>query len=543
MARRAIASCAMRRRDAWSRCEIGTVYQRSKPEAPRPASLNARVRKRLAWGQRATKMHGMPWHEDSAYAALLARDARFDGQFFVGVTSTHIYCRPVCRVRVPMRKNCRFYGNAAQAEADGFRPCLRCRPELAPGLSLIDSPHALADHAAKLLERAARHGDEVNMESVAKALGVTTRHMRRIFALAHGVTPIDYLTTSRLLFAKHLLTDTQLPVTQVAMASGFGSLRRFNASFLARYRMAPTALRKQVVGGGSGASHRDSIDVRLAFRPPYDVQGVMKFFHARALVGIESVDMSARTITRSLTVGSHTGWVRVEFLPTDHRVKVSLSPSLLPVLGRAIDQVRHALDLDAQPDAIARALQSVPAPQVQGLRLPGCFDGFEATVRIILGQQVTVAAARTLAQRLVAAFGRPLATPHDGIVRLFPTPQALAQASDEAIGTLGIVKSRVRAIKAVAQAVILGDLALDRDAPLQATLATLQALPGIGEWTAQLVALRVLAWPDAFPAADIGVLRALGLKRPAAAQALAVAWQPYRSYAVMQLWQSLETGT
>ncbi len=482
-------------------------------------------------------------NDDVAYAALTARDARFDGRFFVGVTSTRIYCRPVCAVRLPMRKNCRFFANAARAESQGFRPCLRCRPELAPGLSLVDSPHALATHAAGRLERAARCAEPLSMTALAGVLGVTSRHLQRIFVQVHGVAPLAYLTTHRLLFAKQLLTDTQLPVTQVALASGFGSVRRFNAAFQAHYRLTPSHLRRDADAGNDATPNDDAIALRLAYRPPYDVSGVLRFFDRRGLTDVESISVATSSITRSLVVDDHRGWIGMQFEPARHQVRVHVSRSLLPALGPVIERIRHTLDLNAEPDSISRTLAGVPCAPVAGLRLPGSFDGFESVVRIILGQQITVAAARTLAGRLVQRFGDPLPTPWPTITRTFPTPLALSACTDDSLGSLGIVGGRLRAIKAVALAVADGRLSLHPAAPMQATLDALKDIPGLGEWTSQLVSMRVLGWPDAFPASDGAVLKALNLKRPAEASAQALAWRPYRAYAVMQLWQSLEKPT
>ncbi len=481
-------------------------------------------------------------NDDAAYVALTARDARFDGRMFVGVTSTRIYCRPVCRVRIPMRKHCRFFDSAARAESQGFRPCLRCRPELAPGLSLMDSPHTLATHAAHRLERAARRGEALSMSTLAAALGVTSRHLHRIFIDAHGVGPLAYATTHRLLFAKHLLTDTRLPITHVALASGFGSVRRFNAAFQAHYRLTPGALRRDVDTPIDAQASNEAITLRLAYRPPYDVAGMLRFFGKRELKDVESVQPLLSTMARTLAIDGHRGWLGIQFLPNRHQIQVNVSRSLLPVLGQVIERARHTLDLNCEPDSIAGALRSVPGVPVAGLRLPGSFDGFESTIRIILGQQISVTAARTLAGRLVDRFGEPLATPWPTVQRTFPSALALSMSTDNALGSLGIVSSRLRAIKAVAQAVNDGRLVLDRSAPMATTLGTLQAISGLGEWTAQVVSMRVLGWPDAFPASDGAVLKALNLKRPADAAARALAWQPYRAYAVMQLWQSLETA-
>ncbi len=482
---------------------------------------------------------------DAAYRAVETHDARFDGRLFIGVTSTRVYCRPVCRVRTPHQRNCRFFGNAASAEAAGFRPCRRCRPELAPGVSLVDSPHALATHAARLINRAARDGEPLPMPSLARTLGVTDRHLRRIFQDVHGVAPLAFLTTQRLLFAKHLLTDTALPVTQVALLAGFSSLRRFNAAFATHYRMTPTELRSAAQPTLQGVD--DGIVVRLAYRPPYDVAGVLRFLSRRALPGVEAVDLTQASVRRSLRVdvgdSSHTGWLHVRFDAARCEVLLSLSAALLPVAGRVIERTRHALDLDAEPAAMAGVLSLIPAPAIEGLRVPGSFDPFETTVRIILGQQVSVAAARTLARRVVERFGSDVTDAPADAQRTFPSPKVLAQASDDALGSLGIVSTRVRAIRSVSTSLVDGTLKLDATADLTTTLATLRALPGIGEWTAQLIAMRVLAWPDAFPASDIGVLNALGHRQPKLAQSQSQAWKPWRSYAVMQLWQSLESGT
>ena len=481
----------------------------------------------------------MPLEPHAAYLVLKARDARFDGRLFVGVTSTGIYCRPICRVRLPKAENCRFFSHAAGAERDGFRPCLRCRPELAPGLSLMDSSQNLAHHAARMLEHAARTGGEVALPEVAQRLGVTDRHLRRIFLECHGVAPIDYLTTQRLLLAKQLLTDTQLPVTQVALASGFGSVRRFNAAFAERYRMNPSALRRERPGAMSAVP--GPVALRLSYRPPYDVAGVLRFFAQRCIPGVEAVEGAVfrRTLGLAHQGQALPGWISAQFVPERHEVHVSVAPQLAPLLGTVLERLRHGLDLDADPALIDPALQGLPG--APGTRLPGTLDGFEVAVRIILGQQVTVAAARTLVRRLVERFGMPVETPFADLNRLFPAPQALDAASDDAIGQLGIVRQRVGAIKALAQAVLDGRLDLSRGAPLQPTLDALRALPGIGAWTTQLVAMRALAWPDAFPVSDIGVLNALGSRDIPLAEQRAEAWRPWRAYAVIRLWQTLET--
>ena len=482
----------------------------------------------------------MPLDPDAAYLALCTRDARFDGRLFVGVTSTGIYCRPVCRVRTPRRENCRFFGSRALAEAASFRPCLKCRPEIAPGLSQMDSSRSLAETAARMMDDAVQAGADTSLPAIAERLGVTDRHLRRIFRAAHGVAPLDYLTTQRLLLAKQLLTDTTLPVTQVALASGFGSVRRFNAAFAGRYRLNPTQLRHQ----GAGRATAETA-LRLAWRPPFDVEALLGFFARRQVRGVEQVDGLAwrRTVGWAWRGERLAGWIVARFVPAAHEVHLTVSPSLAPVLGAVMQRVRQALDLDADSAAIDSALATLPAPPRAGARLPGGLDGFETAVRVILGQQVTVKAAQTLVQRLVDRFGAPLETPYPALTHVFPDAATIAAADAEVIGKLGIVRQRVGALQALARAVTEGRLDLHRRAPLEPTLATLRALPGVGEWTAQVIAMRALAWPDAWPASDIGLMNALGTRDPKLVTALAEPWRPWRAYAVMRLWHHLETKT
>jgi AraC family transcriptional regulator, regulatory protein of adaptative response / DNA-3-methyladenine glycosylase II len=483
----------------------------------------------------------MTLHDDAAYLALRTRDARFDGRLFVGVTSTGIYCRPVCRVRVPKRENCRFFGNAALAESNGFRPCLRCRPEQAPGLSLTDSSGVLAGQAATMLVQAARDALDPSVTEVADRLGVTDRHLRRIFMQAHGVSPIDYLRTQRLLLAKQLLTDTALPVTQVALATGYASLRRFNAAFAEHYRMSPSALRRQRTGARTLPESEPVL--RLAYRPPYDLGSVLGFLRQRSIAGVEAVDGLEYRRTLALTHRGQplAGWLSARFDVDRHEVALRVAPSLMPVLGSLLGRLRQALDLDADPALIDPLLADIGAARRPGVRLPSGLDGFEIAARVVLGQQVTVAAARTLTRRLVERFGAPLETPFAELTRLFPSASAIAAADSVDIGTLGIVRQRARALQALAAEVASGRLLLNRAAPLQATLDALRALPGIGEWSAQLIAMRALSWPDAWPASDIAVLNALGTRDPVQATAQAEAWRPWRAYAVMHLWLSLES--
>ena len=479
------------------------------------------------------------------YLALCSRDARFDGQFFTGVTSTGIYCRPVCAVRTPRREHCRFFTLAAQAESAGFRPCLRCRPEVAPqalAWSVQDARSILAQQALRLLDAPqAWDGPEgLGVAQLAQQLGVSDRHLRRVFEAALGVSPLQYLQTRRLLMAKHLLTDTRLPVTQVALASGFGSVRRFNAAFAAHYGLSPSQLRRT---GAPGAQEGLCGSIRLGYRPPLDVAALLAFFAQRQFTGVECSDPQSGTLTRTVRLQAGpallSGWVQARFEPARCQVRLQASESLAPALAQVIARVRAMLDLDADPAAIESVL-GAHFPGGAGLRVPGAFDGFELAVRAVLGQQITVAAARTLGQRLVEHFGEPIATPWPELQRLFPAPAVLARAEGEALGRLGIVRQRQAAIVALARAVDGGQLALHPGADVAATTAALRQLPGIGDWTAQYIALRALRWPDAFPAGDVALHKALGVQgqpQPArAATALAEAWRPWRGYPVLRAW-------
>ncbi len=483
---------------------------------------------------------------DACYLAMKTHDARFDGRFFTAVTSTGIYCRPVCRVKTPRRENCRFYHHAAQAEAAGFRPCLRCRPELAPRpdeaavWSTADASRLLALQAARLMDQpeawwpSERADTRGSVAPLAERLGVSDRHLRRIFEAQFGVSPLQYLQTRRLLAAKQLIADTALPMTEVALASGFASVRRFNAAFVSHYGLNPSALRR---AGPAPAAH--GIRVRLGWRPPHDVAAMLRFFGRRAIVGVEQVtgDRLARTVRIDHGAQARCGWLSARFDVAACEVELSVDDALAPVLPAVIARVRALFDLDADPAAIDAALHAA-FPLGDGVRVPGAMDGFELAVRAVLGQQVTVAAARTLGARLVQAFGEPIATPVAGLDRLFPTPAALAAASGDALGRLGIVRQRQAALQALAHEALEGRLALQPGADVARTCAALQALPGIGDWTAQYIAMRALRWPDAFPAGDVALQKALGVAGARAAAQASEAWRPWRSYAVLRAWHA-----
>ena len=495
----------------------------------------------------------MPIDTDASYLVLLARDARFDGRLFVGVTSTGIYCRPICRVRTPKRENCRFFHTPAQAEAAAFRPCLKCRPEIAPGPGLawtvMDASSTLAKQAAHALDAQAASGDTPSLLEVAERLGVSDRHLRRIFQAEHGVTPLQYLQTRRLLLAKQLLTDTSLPVTQVASASGFRSLRRFNAAFADSYRMSPSRLRGDAAQRSVPAG--STLTITLGYRAPFDVARLLKFIAQRAIPGVEQVD--GLRIRRTLRAGalagasssalaSVAGWIEAEFVPERSRVSLSFAPEMAAASATVAAAARRWLDLDAAPHSIDAVLLGLPGDE--GLRLPGSLDGFELAVRAVLGQQVTVAGARTLASRLVQRFGEPTPTPWPGIERSFPAPDALAHTALERIAELGIIRSRAGAIVALARAWPGLMPCLAAHQPPEVLIERLCALPGIGPWTAHYIAMRALSWPDAYLPNDVALLKAMkhlfGTATQREADAIAQKWRPWRSYAVLRLWNSLE---
>ncbi len=450
-------------------------------------------------------------NDDICYSALQSRDARFDGAFFVGVTSTGIYCRPICKVRIPKRENCRFFTHSAVAEGLGFRACLRCRPSLAPTSAIMrwsneDASKTLAQQAFQLIDRSS---GELSVVQVATKMGISDRHLRRIFAAEWGLTPMAY-SKARQAHKPH------------------------------------------------GDCPAKDVLLQLPLHMPYDHAHMLKFFATRAIEGVEHIDEKNR-LWRTIRQGTgrkiHTGWICADF-GSRATLPITISASLVPVLAQLVPMIRAAFDLDAQPNAID-ALLLADFPNTAGQRVPGCFGGFELTIRAVLGQQITVQAARTLASRLVTQFGEPLSTKHfdklnanGGMVnRLFPTAAALARATANDLGALGITRQRQTAILGLAQAVQNGlDLSSKPRTPteLEATRDGLRAIKGIGEWTVAYVAMRALRDPDSFPAGDVALQNALGTRQASVtksakdAEAQFAKWQPWRSYAVLRAWQRLE---
>ncbi|MDC3962628.1 DNA-3-methyladenine glycosylase 2 [Polyangium jinanense] len=476
---------------------------------------------------------------ETCYRALCARDERFDGLFFVAVQTTGIYCRPVCRARTPARDRCVFYRYAAEADRDGFRACFRCRPELSPGGAPQDSVPRLVRAALARIEGGFL--DEGSVDDLGRVLGVTGRHLRRAMEAELGVAPVELAQSRRLALAKQLLQDSSLPLTEIAFASGFGSVRRFNALFSARFGRPPSALRRALGEAEAGAA----ITLRLDYRPPLDWDALLTFLADRAIAGVEAVQ--GGVYARSVRLGERIGWVRVMPAPQKNALRVEVAPELAGALGLLLGRLRALFDLDAHPQLIAEALSRDPllAPLVArhpGLRVPGAFDGFEAAVRAILGQQVSVRAATTLGGRIAKRFGTALDTPIAGVTHLFPPASVLAEAPLSDIIQIGLPASRAGSIQALARAVTQGDVRLERGEDPEAAAAALVALPGIGAWTAQYLGMRVYRFPDAFPASDLGVRKALRVKSTREAEERAAAFRPWRAYAVIHLWQGLSEG-
>jgi AraC family transcriptional regulator, regulatory protein of adaptative response / DNA-3-methyladenine glycosylase II len=476
------------------------------------------------------------------YNALTARDSRFDGVFFVGVTSTRIYCRPICPAKTPKAANCRFFDTPQEAEQAGFRPCLRCRPELAPGSAPVDDAQRIAQLIVQRLEEGS-FDERAGLEEIADQFELSSRQIRRIVQAELGVPPIQLLLTRRLLLAKQLLTETMLPITDVAFASGFSSLRRFNDAFTRRYGMPPTRLRKKAADADAIVEGQTST-LQLSYRPPYDWQGVLAFLAGRALKGIEHVTDSS--YARTVQLGDAKGWISVTRSEKKHALMVEFTHSLTPVLPALLSRVRSLFDLNARPDLIAKHLSKdarlkSAVKANPGRRVPGAFNGFEMGVRAILGQQVTVKAATTIAGRFVEAFGAPIVTPFAELNRLTPVPSQVAKASVDDIARHGIVAARSRSIIALAEAQGSGGLCLDSGAHHNPddSIKRLAQLPGIGLWTAHYIAMRALRWPDAFPKEDIAVRNNLGGVTAKEAEALSQPWRPWRSYAVMHIWAAV----
>jgi AraC family transcriptional regulator of adaptative response / DNA-3-methyladenine glycosylase II len=495
------------------------------------------------------------------YRALRTRDRRFDGRFFTGVTSTGVYCRPVCPARTPKRDNCVFFPHAAAAEEAGFRPCLRCRPETSPGTPAWEGASATVSRALRLIDAGAL--DRGGVDDLAERLGIGARHLRRLFVEHLGATPLVVAMTRRVHFAKRLLEATRLPITQVAISAGFNNARRFNAAFRKCFDRTPRSIRRAAreARAATDDEHGGTIRLRMSYRPPLAWGAMLAYLKPRAIPGVEEVtgDTYRRTVALDGVEGVLTITPDAE---GDHlvlRTPVASAPHLIEV----VERVRTLLDLTADPGVIEGQLTGDPELArlgvPSGLRVPGAWDRFELAARAILGQQVTVKGATRLSGRLVRAIGRRLsdsasrdraegdAPVSESLAWIFPGPEDVARAATRELAAIGIPGARAAAIRGLARAVADGAPVLEPAADLAEAVARLTALDGIGEWTAQYIAMRALREPDAFPSGDLGLRRALADgDKPLTPRALATRsepWRPWRAYAAVRLWtaQSLRT--
>jgi AraC family transcriptional regulator of adaptative response / DNA-3-methyladenine glycosylase II len=483
---------------------------------------------------------------ETCHRALQSRDPRFDGLLFVGVTSTGIYCRPVCPARTAKPENCRFFGSAAAAQEAGFRPCLRCRPETAPDLASWRGTSNTVSRALALIADGALDGN-AGVEALAERLGIGERHLRRLFDQHLGASPVAVAQTRRVLFAKQLIHETRMPMNEIALAAGFGSIRRFNETFRDLFHRPPSALRRK---SSSNSTPEAGVTLRLRYRPPYDWDSMLDFLRARAIPGIEVVENG--TYLRTVGMDGSTGTVQVAHLPDRQSLRATIRFPRVQSLPAIISRVRRLFDLGADIETIDAHLSLDPllAPFVArrpGLRAPGGWDGFELAVRAILGQQVSVAAARRLAGQLVAAHGEPLSVDllsHPRLTHVFPDAQRLARAKSIQVGMPAARRSALQELAAAAAS----DPNLFRPfGKLEDALAGLRKIRGVGEWTAQYIALRALRETDAFPAADIGLLRGAEVvdgAKPTVPNLLmrSESWRPWRAYAAQHLWAAAAAG-
>jgi AraC family transcriptional regulator, regulatory protein of adaptative response / DNA-3-methyladenine glycosylase II len=487
------------------------------------------------WGYHGAKRMDLDWQVCSR--ARLSRDARFDGKFFIAVLTSKVYCRSICPAPTAQEKNVHYYSSAAAAEEAGFRPCLRCRPECSPGTPAWLGTPATVSRALRLI---AESGLADGVDALAERLGIGARHLRRLFLQHLGATPSAVAQTRRLAFAKKLLDETRLPMSEVALAAGFGCVRRFNEAIRKVYHRTPTQIRR--LSRQAEVPPRNEYFFRLRFRPPYNWNGMLRFLAPRATPGVEAVDST--TYRRSISLNGGHGWLEVSLDAANNGLAVRVQFGDPRALFSITERIRTMFDLNADWAAIAQGLAADPVlaqlmESNPGLRVPGCWNGFELAIRAILGQQITVQGATTLAGRLVRTFGQPFPGP-GGLTHLFPSPEVLAGAN---LAGLGLPTARAETIRSLARAVADRRIVFEGIVDSQNFLARMCEIPGIGKWTAQYVAMRALGEPDAFPSGDLGLLRALALKSPAELEQRAEAWRPWRAYASIFLWASCGAGS
>ena len=493
---------------------------------------------------------------DVCARALGARDARFDGLFFVGITTTGIYCRPVCPSRLSLPNRRRFFETAASAERAGFRPCLRCRPELAPGRALIDAVPRLARLAAHRIAAGALNG--CGVRDLACELGVSERHLRRVLEREIGVSPIELAQTHRLLLAKQLLADTSLPITRIAYASGFQSLRRFNFTFRERYRMSPSALRRARRTNGSseltGTAPTDLVRLTLAYRPPLAWGALIAQLQGEALPGVEVVDCAC--YRRTVRIDGFCGVVFVSDAAANvhalqrtarSHLNVDVTPSLLPVLMPLLARLRALFDLDAEPTAIDAQLAKGGLTSFvcerPGLRVPGTLDGFDVVLRSVIGTAVrSHAQANHVVRRVVETLADPMDGGFTGLTRFAPTAGHVADAGAARLSALGVPKRRAETLAAVARAIADCDLRLEPGGDVEETRRALMHIAAVSECVATTIVMRSMRWPDALPVTDRALQRSVGAANPAALRAVAESWRPWRAYAAQHLWLGHKGG-
>jgi AraC family transcriptional regulator of adaptative response / DNA-3-methyladenine glycosylase II len=463
--------------------------------------------------------------------ARLSRDPRFDGKFFIGVVGSGVYCRSICPAPTAKEKNVRYFATAAAAADAGFRPCLRCRPECSPGTPAWMGTSNTVSRALRLIGESGL--EDGGVEVLAARLGVGSRHLRRLFLKHLGATPTAVAHTRRMHFAKKLIDETTLPMTQIALASGFGSVRRFNAGIRKVYHRTPSQIRR--LARQKQAQPENQYLFRLRFRPPFDWKGMLAFLALRAIPGVEAVEGGC--YRRSISLNGNHGFFEVSLDEANNALAARVEFGDPRSLFFITERIRAMFDLNADWTSIVQNLRTNPvlAASVEahpGLRVPGCWSGFELAVRAILGQQVTVKGASTLAGRLVKAFGEAFSAP-GGITHIFPRPEVLADAD---IAGIGLPRARAETIRGLARAVRDGRISFDAVVDSAEFLARLCEIPGIGQWTAQYVAMRALGEPDAFPSSDLGLQRALDLKSARELERRAEAWRPWRAYAAVHLW-------
>jgi AraC family transcriptional regulator of adaptative response / DNA-3-methyladenine glycosylase II len=463
--------------------------------------------------------------------ARLSRDARFDGKFFIGVLTSKVYCRSICPAPTAKEANVRYYPSAAAAAEAGFRPCLRCRPECSPGTpAWLGTPSTVSRALRMIAEGGLAEG---GVEVLAQRLGVGSRHLRRLFLQHLGATPGAVAQTRRMDFAKKLIDETTLPMSSVALASGFGCVRRFNAAIRKVYRRTPTQIRS--LARHTGVPLENEYLFRLRYRPPYNWDGMLRFLAPRATPGVEAVESGS--YRRSISLNGNHGWLEVSPDGGNDGLAVRVQFGDPRALFLIVERIRAMFDLNADWAAISQGLAGDPVLAMRmeanpGMRVPGCWNGFEMAVRAILGQQITVKGATALAGRLAAALGTPISA-SGGVTHLFPPPEVLADAG---LSAVGMPRARWETIRALARAVSDGQIRFDGIIDADDFLARMCEIPGIGKWTAQYVAMRALGEPDAFPSGDLGLLRALGLESSRELERRAEAWRPWRAYASMYLW-------